>query len=256
MLGSIIGDIIGSRFEFNNHRSTDFELFHSDCSFTDDTICTIAVAEALIHNYSFEEAFKKWCNKYPNPTGGYGSMFNKWIKGQIKGPYNSFGNGSAMRVSPVGWLASLDEVLKYAEKSATVTHNHPEGIKGALCVADLIWRLRNGQNKMQIKQHAEMTYGYNLSSIDCISLRFLNVFNETCQVTVPQSIICFLESADFENAIRLAVSIGGDSDTIAAITGSLAEAHYRIPSGIILKAMNYLPDDMINVIENFLRYDK
>lgn len=250
MLGAIIGDIVGSRFEFNNHRSTEFQFFHKDCQFTDDTICTVAVAEAILHNYSFEEALIKWCNKYRGPKGGYGGMFGQWVAGNIKGPYNSFGNGSAMRVSACGWLPQLKDAIEWARESAVITHNHPEGIKGAQCISDLIWRLRNGQKKAYIKVHVEGAYGYNLNTT-CDQIRPVNKFNETCQVTVPQAIVCFLESEDFETAIQLAVSIGGDTDTIAAITGSLAEAAYGIPEWMVEKALTYLPDDMKKVINEF-----
>ena len=253
MLGAIIGDIVGSRFEFNNHRSTEFQLFHQDCSFTDDTICTVAVADWLTRAKDprdLDTIMRMWCNKYRGPKGGYGGMFGQWVSGNIKQAYNSFGNGSAMRVSPCGWLPGLDNVMEYARRSATITHNHPEGIKGAQCIADLIWRLRNGQKKAYIVSHVAKGYDYDISR-SCDYERRVNTFNETCQVTVPQAIRCFLESTDFESAIRLAVSIGGDSDTIAAITGSLAEAAYGIPDWIEEKAMEYLPDDMKEVINNF-----
>ena len=249
MLGAIIGDIVGSRFEFNNHRSTEFELFHKDCSFTDDTICTVAIAEALLCNYSFEEALIKWCSKYPNPMGGYGMGFRNWVFGRVRGPYYSYGNGSAMRVSPVGWLCSAN-LLQKARQSAEVTHSHPEGIKGAECIAYAIWHLKLGFNKEWVRDMAKTNYGYNLN-LTCDQIRQLNTFNETCQVTVPQAIRCFLESTDFESAIRLAVSIGGDSDTIAAITGSLAEAHYGVPEWMKEKAMEYLPKQMKEVINQF-----
>lgn len=256
MIGAIIGDIVGSRFEFNNHRSKDFELFHPSCTFTDDTICTIAVAEALLHNYSFEEAMIKWCKRYPNPAGGYGIMFSQWLRGQIKGPYNSFGNGSAMRVSPVAWFTDdLESVLINARRSAEITHDHPEGIIGARCVADSIFKLRNDENKLELRRYIEHVYGYNLRLL-CSEIRETNHFNETCQVTIPQAIVCFLESTSFEDAIRLAVSIGGDTDTIAAITGSLAQAHYGIPSDMIQKALSYLPLRMIDVIKQFNRVKK
>lgn len=250
MLGAIIGDIVGSRFEFKNHRSKDFQLFHPDCSFTDDTICTVAVAEALLDNYSFEEALRKWCAKYPNPMGGYGGMFRQWLNGNIKGPYNSFGNGSAMRVSPCGWLRDYELVQKSAVRSAAVTHDHPEGIKGAQSIADCIFHLRTGSGMIRIIQLATKKYGYTLN-FTCDRIRQTNTFDETCQVTVPQAIACFLQSRDFEDCIRNAVSIGGDTDTIAAIAGSLAEAHYGIPDWLKEQALFYLPTDMKAVIERF-----
>ena len=244
MLGAIVGDIIGSRFEFNNYLGTDFELF------TDDTICTVAVADAILTGISFEQALLRWCRKYPNPKGSYGSSFVRWIHSIAPKPYNSFGNGSAMRVSPCGWLPTRKEVLKYARLSAECTHNHPEGIKGAICIADCILQARNGTSKNGIKRLATDQYGYNTEQ-SCQAIRQTNIFDETCQGTVPQAIVCFLESTDFENAIRLAISIGGDSDTIAAITGGIAEAFYGIPESIKAKTMRYLPQEMNNIVTNF-----
>lgn len=253
MLGAIIGDIIGSRFEFNNHRSTNFELFHKDCSFTDDTICTVATAEALLHNYSFEEALVKWCSRYPNPTGGYGMSFRNWLFGDIhRQPYYSYGNGSAMRVSPVAWASdNVSEVIKMAKQSATATHNHPEGIKGAQAVADLIFQLRQGKTKDDSIYLTANSYNYTMR-FNCDQLRKIISFDETCMTAVPYSFQCLKESTDFESAIRLAVSIGGDSDTIAAITGSLAEAAYGIPEWVVGKALAYLPDEMLEVINQFI----
>jgi ADP-ribosyl-[dinitrogen reductase] hydrolase len=251
MLGAIIGDIVGSRFEFNNHRSTDFELFHKDCSFTDDTICTVAVADWLMNPDSFwlTDTMRDWCRKYPNPAGGYGGSFRQWVFSD-SGPYNSFGNGAAMRVSPVGWWSEdANRVYFLAGRSAEITHDHPEGIKAAQCIAESIRRLRNGETKEKIKWFLNPFYNLNQT---CDQIRKTNSFDETCQVTVPQAIVCFLESTDFESAIRLAVSIGGDSDTIAAITGSLAEAHYGIPDWMKAKAMTYLPEDMKQVVNRFL----
>lgn len=254
MLGAIIGDIVGSRFEFNNHRSTEFELFHPACTFTDDTICTVAVADWLMDPSSFlVEKMRYWCRKYPS---SYGGMFQRWIHDDGMGPYNSFGNGAAMRVSPVGWLSSnLSNTLLIAQMSAEITHDHPEGIKGAKFIAYAIWHLRHGYVEEFIKGMAETNFGYNLDQT-CDQIRKTSTFDETCQVTVPQAIRCFLESTDFESAIRLAVSIGGDSDTIAAITGSLAEAYYGIPEEIKRKAITYLPDDMLEVIKKFTEKTK
>ena len=251
MLGAIIGDIVGSRFEFNNHLSTDFELFTNDCAITDDTICTVAVADAILKSISFETSLLHWCRKYPNPKGAYGGSFGRWIHSPEPKPYNSFGNGSAMRVSPCAWLSNDREtVLNYARSSAECTHDHPEGIKGAECVADCIFHARFGNKNHEIKELVTKKYGYNID-MTCDQIRKTNKFNETCQITVPQAIICFLESNDFESAIRLAVSIGGDSDTIAAITGSIAEAFYGVPESIKSTALGYLPNDIINVLSNF-----
>jgi ADP-ribosylglycohydrolase len=250
MFGAIIGDIAGSRFEFNNRRSTDFELFTKDSAFTDDTICTAAVADAIMQGISFEKSLLAWCRKYPNPKGAYGGSFGTWIHSANPKPYNSFGNGSAMRVSPCAWLSNdRNTVLDYARKSAECTHNHPEGIKGAVCVADCIYyAIHCDKSKLNLRALAS---GYYNLDMTCDTIRQTNTFNETCQVTVPQAIVCFLESDDFESAIRLAVSIGGDSDTIAAITGSIAEAFYGIPESVKSAAIEYLPHDIISVLSNF-----
>lgn len=254
MLGAIIGDIVGSRFEFNNHRSTKFDLFHPECSFTDDTICTVAVADWLTRAKDprdLETIMRMWCNKYRGPKGGYGGMFGQWVSGNIKEAYNSFGNGSAMRVSPVAWASdNIFDVLKLAKQSAEITHNHPEGIKGAQAVADLIFQLRKGKTKDDSIYLTMNSYAYECRW-NCEQLRIINRFDETCMTAVPYAFQCLKESTDFESAIRLAVSIGGDSDTIAAITGSLAEAAYGIPKEIALTASTYLPGDMIEVINNF-----
>lgn len=250
MLGAIIGDIIGSRFEFNNTHKTDFELFTDECALTDDTICTVAIADAILRGLSFEQSLLDWCRRYPTPKGAYGASFGRWIYAQDPKPYNSFGNGSAMRVSPCGWLPDGTDIRLYARQSAECTHNHPEGIKGAECIAECIYVARHQKDKSLIRALARDYYGYDLSQ-SCDEIRRTNTFNETCQVTVPQAIVCFLESTDFESAIRLAVSIGGDSDTIAAITGSLAEAYYGIPQDIRERAWTYLPLEMHSVIVQF-----
>jgi len=249
MLGAIIGDIVGSRFEFNNYRKKDFKLFHRDCDFTDDTICTIAVADWLMSpTGNLSDTMRKWCRSYPS---SYGGMFKKWIQDEQMGAYNSFGNGAAMRVSPTAWYFNhILEVLESAELSASITHDHPEGIRGAKCIAGSILCLRTGMSKIEIKDYIELVFHYNLN-LTCDWIRRVNTFDETCQITVPQAIIAFLESTSFEDAIRNAVSIGGDSDTIAAITGSLAEAHYGIPQEIIKQALTYLPEDMNKIINQF-----
>ncbi len=250
MLGAIIGDIVGSRFEFNNTNQTNFTLFTPDCNFTDDTICTIAVADALLNGSDFGDTIHRWCRKYPYPMGGYGGSFARWVHSDIPKPYNSFGNGSAMRVSPCGWLSTRQEVLSHARQSAECTHNHPEGIKGAMCIADCIYHAHVGADKSEMVALVTKEYTYPLD-MTCHEIRSINTFNETCQVTVPQAIICFVESTDFESAIRLAVSIGGDSDTIAAITGSIAEAYYCIPENVEQKALSLLTPEMKRVIKQF-----
>ncbi len=241
---------MGSRFEFNNTNKTDFKLFSQECSFTDDTICTIAIADAILRGISFKQSLLEWCRKYPYPKGAYGSSFANWIHSPNPKPYNSFGNGSAMRVSPCGWLPHVDEVLLNARKSAECTHNHPEGIKGAECVAHCIYLARTVKNKDIIRDYIIKSYDYNIEQT-CDEIRLTNSFNETCQVTVPQALVCFIESCDFESAIRLAVSIGGDSDTIAAITGGIAEAYYGTPKRVQDKAFEYLPIDMKNIVTKF-----
>ena len=251
MLGAIIGDIVGSRFEFDNTTRTDFELFSPECSYTDDTICTVAIADAILRGTDFGSTLHRWCRKYPYPMGGYGGSFARWVHSNEPQPYSSFGNGSAMRVSPCGWLPTRVEALATARAASECTHNHPEGIKGAVCIADCIYAAAHGADKATIRHLAILEYGYEKSVESCDYIRKTNSFNETCQVTVPQAIACFLESTDFESAIRLSVSIGGDSDTIAAIAGSLAEAYYGIPANIEEKAMTFLPQEIIDVLTTF-----
>lgn len=250
MLGAIVGDIVGSRFEFDNHRDKEFELFGNGVGYTDDSICTIAVADALLKGKSYAASLQDWCRRYPNPIGSYGGGFARWIKEDNPQPYGSYGNGSAMRVSACGWLAERDEVLAEARKSAECTHNHPEGIKGAEATALAIWMLRSGYSKGDLRDTITKQFGYNLN-MTCDELRKTYQFDPSCQGTVPQAFVCFLESESFEDTIRLAISIGGDSDTLAAIAGSVAEAYYGIPNEIAAKALTYLPNEMISVIEEF-----
>lgn len=251
MLGAIIGDIVGSRFEFNNTNSMNFELFTNESTYTDDTICTVAIADAILNGKSYKDSLLEWCRKYPNPKGAYGGSFARWIHSTNPQPYNSYGNGSAMRVSPIGWaFDNYQEVLKQAELSAEVSHNHPEGIKGAQCVANLILHLRTGKiDKDAVKRCVKKSFGYEIPPVDYI--RETNSFNETCQVTVPQAISCFLEAKGFEETIRLAISIGGDSDTIGAIAGSIAEAYYPIPENVKYESINLLPQDMQIIVKQF-----
>lgn len=258
MIGAITGDTIGSVYEFNNIKTTDFPLLVKESTFTDDTICTIAIADAIMCNGTipserdFRDSLLRWCRRYPNPKGSYGGSFYKWIGSANPQPYNSFGNGSAMRVSPVAWaFDAIETVLEAARRSAAVTHNHPEGIKGAQAIAHAIYLLRRGIGKYAVLEDISTVYKYNLSkSVDFI--RENNTFDETCQITVPQALICFRESTDFESAIRLAVSIGGDSDTIAAVVGSLAEACYNgVPDYISRPVLDALPEDMQRVVDLF-----
>ena len=232
MYGAIIGDIVGSVYEFDNIKTKDFPLFSSKSTYTDDSIVTIAVAKALIYSRenqtSFKSALIRYMREYGQryPHAGYGGMFSRWLISATPKPYNSFGNGSAMRVSPCGLIAvTLQEALDLAKASAEVTHNHPEGIKGAQATAAAIFLARCGKSKDEIRKYIEANFYKLQMSLDDIRPKYF--FNETCQETVPQAIIAFLESESFEDAIRNAVSLGGDSDTLAAITGSIAWAFYR-----------------------------
>lgn len=248
MIGAIIGDIVGSRFEFNNAKTTDFKLFTSECSFTDDTICTVAIADAILTGKSYRDSVHDWCRKYPHPMGGYGGSFARWVASDNPQPYNSFGNGSAMRVSPVGLYFDNEfgDVLNEAKKTAEITHDHPEGIKGAQVTAMCVWMMRKGYTKADMKRYVESEYGA-LPKFK----PFSNPFDETCMNAVPVSVSCVLNSTCFEEAIRNAIIVGGDSDTIGAIVGGIAEAVYGVPSFLKGIAMSYLPDDMRKVVERF-----
>ena len=261
MIGSIIGDIVGSRYEFNNIKTKDFELFSERNYFTDDSVMTIATADWILNGGQVKNYYADWGHKYPN--AGYGGNFYIWLFrmkrfGDEK-PYNSCGNGSAMRIGPVGWVfATEEETLAAAKISAECTHNHPEGIKGAQAVALCIFMARNGASKEEIRNKIEATIGYNLKfTIDEIRSTYGwdSEFGNggLCQASVPQAIVAFLDGNDFEDCIRNAISIGGDSDTIGCITGSIAEAFYGVPQAIRDKAMTYLPDEfkeIIHTLEN------
>ena len=255
MLGAITGDIVGSRFEFNNHKKIEFELFHRDCNFTDDTICTVAVAEWLMQKGSkklpFARILQQWCRQFPYPMGGYGNRFVSWIAEKNPKPYDSFGNGSAMRIAPVGWACeTLEETQLVAAEIASVSHNHPEGIKGAQSTATAIFMARNGHSKTEIRKKIELEYNYDLNRT-CEEIRPVYRYNEACQQTVPEAIIAFLDSTGFEEAIRLAVSLGGDTDTLTCITGGIAEAYYGLPFDIEEKAVSYLPEKIKKVVAAF-----
>lgn len=250
MIGAIIGDIVGSRFEKYNIKSKSFDLFTKSSRFTDDTVLTVAIANALVTGSDFEENVRKFGRKYP--LAGYGGTFKKWLLGVVKGPYNSWGNGSAMRVSPIGF-AFTDEkdVWEIARQSAAITHNHPEGIKGAQAIAIAIFLAKSGRSKEEIKNHIESNFHYNLSrKIDEIREHY--AFDVSCQGSVPESIIAFLESNDYEDAIRTAISIGGDSDTIACMAGGIAQAFYKkIPDDLIQRAREKLPIHFLHIIDQF-----
>ena len=250
MKGAIIGDIIGSRFERNNHKSKTFDLFNSDSRFTDDSVLTIAIANALLEGTAYEHEVKYFARQHP--FAGYGGTFRKWMVDIITGPYNSWGNGSGMRVSPVAYaFDNVEEVLLEAEKSAAITHNHPEGIKGAKAIALATFMARNGQDKTAIKEAVVKECAYDLDrTLDDIRPHYK--FDVSCQGSVPEAIISFLESDDFEDAIRNAVSIGGDTDTIACMSGAIAEAYYKdIPTDIEKQAMDRLPKPFRDIIDRF-----
>lgn len=250
LCGAMAGDMIGSFYEFNATKKTDFYLFTPFSSFTDDTVMTVANADWLVTGDSLMGIMQDYGNRYPN--AGYGGMFRNWLREEEPKPYNSFGNGSAMRVSPVGWaFDTLEETLEAAKQSAEVTHNHPEGIKGAQATAACIYLARTGKTKQEIKEYIEQTFGYNLNRT-CDEIRPEYHFDVTCQGSVPESIIAFLESTDFEDAVRLAVSLGGDADTMGAITGGIAEAFYGgVPKHIRKEVLKRLPNDFIGVMSGF-----
>ena len=251
MTGAIAGDIIGSVYEFDNIKTTDFPLFTNESDYTDDTIMTVAVADWLLNGGDLAKVMQRYGREYPYPTGGYGGRFSGWLREKDPLPYNSWGNGSAMRVSAVGWMfESLEKTLEVAKETAIVTHNHPEGIKGAQATAAAIYLARTGKSKQDIKQYIETTFSYDLGRT-CDEIRPFYRFNESCQGTVPEAIIAFLDSSDFENAIRLAVSLGGDSDTLACITGGIAEAFYGIPEDIERQVYDKLPGTFQKVIKEF-----
>jgi len=250
MLGAIIGDIAGSRFEFDNIRSKDFDLFAEDCRATDDSIMTIAVAKAILAcngdwehlGYNAVKYMREIGRKYPHC--GFGGMFRRWMFSDQPEPYNSYGNGAAMRVSPCGFIAHTEDEAKTLSRKVTeVTHNHHEGLKGAEAVSIAIFMARNGAAKNEIKERIEKDYYALNFTLDSIRKNYQ--FNETCQGTVPQAIEAFLESVSFEDAVRGAISIGGDSDTLAAITGSIAEAHYGVPAEIKSRALSYLDSTLL-----------
>ena len=259
MIGAILGDIVGSIYEFDNIKNKDFELFDKGCIFTDDSVMTIAVAEALMRYEHIDAAnvdeFKEELIAVMHEIGveypdcGYGGHFLDWIIHQKREPYNSYGNGSAMRVSAVGWYAkSLDEVELIAKATAEVSHNHPEGIKGAVATAGATFLARNGATLTEIKDYIAKHYTIDFT-ID--EIRPTYDYDITCQGTVPQAMQALFESESFEDAIRNAISIGGDSDTLAAITGAVAEAYYGIPEGLKQTALSYLDERLLDIVERF-----
>ena len=250
MLGAIAGDIIGSVYEWDNIKTKQFPLFRPESRFTDDTVLTVAIADAILNQVDYTASLKQYHQWFPN--AGYGRTFKDWAGSSRREPYNSWGNGSAMRVSPVGYaFDNLEQVLQEAKHSAEVTHNHPEGIKGAQATAAAIFLARTEQSKSEIKTYIESMFAYDLSQ-ELDAIRPAYRFDVSCQGSVPQAITAFLESTDFEDAIRNAISLGGDSDTIACIAGSIAEAFYGgVPDTITRETMARLDQRLIDVVEAF-----
>lgn len=262
MLGVIIGDTAGSVYEFNNIKTIYFPLFGIRSNYTDDSIMTMAVADCLLtdpqHGMdTLEASLLKFANRYPCPMGGYGQGFYRWLFmpkklgfGGERHPYNSFGNGAAMRCGANGWMFdTLEETERVAGLSAAITHNHPEGIKGAQSTAAAIFMARNGASKEEIRDYISTKYGYNLNRT-CDEIRPVYDWDSSCQGTVPEAMVAFFDSTDFESAIRLAVSLGGDSDTLACITGGIAEAYYKvIPDEIAFMIWDILPEDFKTILK-------
>jgi len=254
MIGAIIGDVVGSRFEFNNIKTKEFELLTSESRFTDDTVLTIAVMDILCHTPNWKKdtlakRLQKWAKKYPN--AGFGGMFSKWMYSENPKPYNSCGNGSAMRVSAVAWFArSEEEVVDLSKAVTEITHNHPEGLKGAETTAMCIYMALNGASKQEIKEYAIKQYP-EIERLDYEELRKTYYHaEEICQNTVPQAIYCFLISNDFEDCLRTTISIGGDCDTTAAISCAIAEAFYEVPKELEEQVKTRLPKEMLEIIDD------
>ncbi len=250
MLGAIIGDIVGSRFEFSNTKDYDFQLFTNACNYTDDTICTIAVADAIRRDIGYKQSLLEWCRRYPHPMGAYGCSFQRWIFSADPHPYGSFGNGAAMRVSAVAWaFESEAEILREAMKSAACTHNHVEGLIGATAVAMGIKYMTDTEDQEERNELIDMLmeeyYGVEWEG----NLPKRGTFDETCQGCVPLAFHILKQSTSFEDAIRKAVSYGGDTDTVGAIVGALAEPAFGIPEHIAKRALEYLPEEMKEVVK-------
>lgn len=260
MYGAILGDMVGAPYEFDRgNKSKDFEMFNRDVHYTDDSVMTFAVADAILKagidadeqtmKKNFVDCMQKWGNKYPH--AGYGGRFAGWLRSRDPQPYNSWGNGSAMRVSPVGWLFdTMERTREVARWSAEVTHNHPEGVKGAEATAAAIFMARNGAGKTEIRDYVTGNFGYDLSrTCDEIHPGYYHV--ESCMETVPEAMTAFLEGVDFEDAIRTAVSLGGDCDTLTCIAGGIAEAFFGIPAKMVQEVKKRLENDMLQVLSRF-----
>ncbi len=249
MLGAIVGDIVGSIYEHENHRSKEFPLFKDSSRFTDDSVLTCATAAVLMDGGDYSDLYRELGLQYPG--AGYGGRFMHWLMDDSMSPYDSYGNGSAMRVSPIGWaFDSEKDVLAAARASAEVTHNHPEGIKGAQATALSIFRARNGRSQEDIASEMADRFGYDIS-ITVDALRDSYKFSVSCQGTVPEAIRCYMEASGFEDAIRNAISIGGDSDTLAAITGSIAEATFGMPNDIAEETISRLDQPLVAILVRF-----
>lgn len=259
MYGAILGDMIGAPYEFDRGAKVkDFPLFSASSHFTDDSVMTVAVAEALMATLGKDEKFVKmvlidamqrWGRKYPD--AGYGARFQLWLEKINPNPYGSYGNGSAMRVSAAGWLYdSLEETRRVARWTAEVTHNHPEGVKGAEAVASAIFLARTGAEKMAIRDYIVTNFGYGLSR-SCDEIRPTYSHVESCQETVPEALTAFFEGEDFEDVVRTAVSLGGDCDTLTCIAASIAEAFYGVPDNLASECRARLPEEMLAVIDRF-----
>jgi ADP-ribosylglycohydrolase len=250
MLGALTGDIVGSIYEWNNIKTTTFPLFQDHCRFTDDSVLTVALAQSIMSGEDYGVLMKRYCRKYPD--AGYGGNFLRWAQSENASPNNSWGNGAAMRISPVAWACdSLAEVLRKASQYCSPTHGHPEGIKGAQATAAAVYLGRTGASKEEIRQFVTEKFRYDLSR-SCDEIRPEYAFDVSCQGSVPQAITAFLESTDFESAIRLAVSLGGDSDTIACITGGVAEAFYGgVPESIAQRTLGFLDEPLRRVTTEF-----
>jgi ADP-ribosylglycohydrolase len=260
MLGAIIGDMVGSTYEFAPTKNYNFDLLPAGSEYTDDSIMCVAVADAIMQGTPYMESLRKWGRLYPNPKGSYGGKFAEWLRSDTPEPYNSYGNGSAMRVAPIGWaFESLFTTEMEAYKCAECTHNHPEGIKGAVATAAAIYMARKGECKGAIKAAIEQRFSYDLS-FDLEERKRSYSFDESCMGTVPVAIKCYLESNNFEDAIRLAVAMGGDADTLGCITGAIAEAGYgthAIPSLLFVASISKLPPLMQEVVAAFIeRYQR
>ncbi len=258
MLGAIIGDIVGSRWEFNPTNDYNFEWLSKENGFTDDTICTVAVADALLHGRGFGESIHDWCNRYPHPMGGYGGRFAQWVHSKNPQPYHSFGNGAAMRVSPVAyWFDTEAGILDAAAATALPSHNHPEGVKGAQTVALAIFKAmqfnsrRYQEAAMHIEEILDACVQFSGYDINMPRVAVMNRFDETCQGTVPVALKIISMSANFVDAVRLAVSLGADADTLGAIVGSIAEAIWGIPLRLRHQIETYLPEEMGLVVKEF-----